>query len=125
MEWIQPDLVRAFQAEETDAYRICTFRDGWVERYGSDVLVSYQTAIAQERLTTELRLWSLSVGFNFTRVFARFLPKQNSGREAPRLITGDSSAPLQAMALERGLRYGIDFGAGYSTGLFVDQRHNR
>ena len=124
-EWIDAAQVQAFEAEETNAYRVCTFPDGWVDRYGSDALVSYKTPIAQERLTTELFLWSLSVKFKFTRVFARFLPKQNAEREAPKLVVGDAAAPLQSVAMERSLLYGTDFAAGYSVGLFVDQRHNR
>ncbi|MBA2744270.1 MAG: class I SAM-dependent methyltransferase, partial [Chthoniobacterales bacterium] len=124
-EWIDPALVKAFEAEGTDAYRICTYPDGWVERYGTDALVSYKTDVAQERLTTELYLWSLAVGFKFTRVFARFLPKQNAQRESPRLVVGDPAASLQTAAVERQLRYGIHFEGGYSVGLFVDQRNNR
>ena len=124
-EWIDAAQVRAFEAEQTDAYRVCTFADGWVDRYGSDALVSFKTPIAQERLTTELFLWSLSVNFKFTRVFARFLPKQNAEREAPKLVVGDPAADLQSVAMERALKYGVDFAAGYSVGLFVDQRNNR
>ena len=124
-EWVDAELVKAFEAEQTNAYRVCTFPDGWVDRYGSDAVVSYKTPIAQERLTTELFLWSLSVNFKFSRVFARFLPKQNAEREAPKLVVGDPAAPLKGVALERSLQYGIDFEAGYSVGLFVDQRHNR
>ena len=124
-EWIDAELVKAFEAEQTTAYRVCTFPDGWVDRYGSDALVSYKTPIAQERLTTELFLWSLSVNFKFTRVFARYLPKQNAEREAPKLVVGDPAASLQSVATERGLQYGVDFAAGYSVGLFVDQRNNR
>ena len=124
-EWIDPALVKAFEAEQTDAYRVCTAPEGWVERYGTDVLVSYQDDATRERLTTELYLWSLAVNFKFTRVFARFLPKQNAERESPRLVVGDPGSNLQTIALERGLRYGIDFAAGYSVGLFIDQRQNR
>lgn len=124
-EWIDPALVQAFEAEGTDAYRVCTYPDGWVDRYGTDVLVSYKTPTAQERLTTELYLWSLNVRFKFTRVFGRFLPAKNADRESPRLIVGDAATSLQGSAVERGLRYGIDFAVGYSVGLFVDQRHNR
>lgn len=124
-EWIDAAQVRAFEAEQTDAYRVCTFPDGWVDRYGPDALVSFKTPIAQERLTTELFLWSLSVNFKFARVFARFLPKQNAEREAPKLVVGDPAAGLQGVAVERGLKYGTDFAAGYSVGLFVDQRNNR
>ncbi|HMJ06644.1 MAG TPA: class I SAM-dependent methyltransferase [Chthoniobacterales bacterium] len=124
-EWIEPAQVQAFAEEQTDAYRLCTHEDGWAERYGSDVLISYKTEAAHERLTTELYLWSLAVEFKFTRVFARFLPKQNSERDVPRLVVGDTASNLQTIASEQSLRYGIDFASGYSVGLFVDQRHNR
>ncbi|MBA3272632.1 MAG: class I SAM-dependent methyltransferase [Chthoniobacterales bacterium] len=124
-EWIEPALVKAFEAEGTDAYRICTYPDGWVERYGSDVLISYKNDVVRERLTTELYLWSLAVGFKFSRVFVRFLPKHNAEREAPRLVVGDAGSVFRATAMERQLRYAIDFEAGYSVGLFVDQRQNR
>lgn len=123
--WIDPALVQAFEAEQTDAYRLCTFDDGWAERFGSDVLVSYKTEAAQERITTELYLWSRAVNFKFSRVFARFLPKKNSERDLPRLVVGDAGSNLQSTATERTLRYGIDFATGYSVGLFVDQRENR
>lgn len=124
-DWIEPALVESLKAEQTDAYRLCTYEEGWAERYGSDVLLSYKTEAAQERLTTELYLWSLAVNFKFTRVFARYLPKKNSERTAPRLVIGDAGSNLQTIATERMLRYGIDFESGYSVGLFIDQRQNR
>jgi 23S rRNA (cytosine1962-C5)-methyltransferase len=124
-EWIDPDLHRDFIAQQTDALRLCTAPDGWVERYGVDVLISHKTDAALEQLKTELCLWALNVDFKFRRVFARFLPKQNAEREAPALILGDLGTNLQSTALERHLSYGIDFSAGYSVGLFIDQRENR
>ncbi len=124
-EWIEPDLHRDFIAEQTDALRLCTCPDGWVERFGVDVLISHKNDMALERLKTELCLWALNVNFEFRRVFARFLPKQNADREAPHLVLGDPGTNLQSVATERMLRYGIDFGAGYSVGLFIDQRENR
>ncbi len=124
-EWIDLPAVQAFAEEQTDAYRLYTAPDGWVERFGDDVLISYKHDAAQERLKTELYLWSLSVAFKFKRVFARFLPRKNAERESPVLIVGDREAPLQTIARERGLKYHIDFGVGYSAGLFVDQRENR
>src|SRR5204863_4424100 len=120
-----PDLHRDFIAQQTDALRLCTCPDGWVERFGVDVLISYKTEAALERLKTELCLWALNVDFKFRRVFARFLPKQNAEREAPRLILGDPDTNFESTALERTLYYGIDFSAGYSVGLFIDQRENR
>jgi 23S rRNA (cytosine1962-C5)-methyltransferase len=124
-EWIDNALVKTFEAEQTDAYRLCTFEDGWVERFGNDVLVSYKTDVAQERLTTELYLWAVGNNFKFTRVFARFLPKQNAERQSPRLVVGDQSLSTDTIAMERCLRYAIDFDSGYSVGLFIDQRENR
>jgi 23S rRNA (cytosine1962-C5)-methyltransferase len=124
-EWIDPALHRNFVAEQTDAIRLCTCQDGWVERFGVDVLISHKNDAALERLKTELSLWALNVDFQFRRVFARFLPKKNADRETPRLILGDADANLQSTLLERTLRYGIDFGAGYSVGFFIDQRENR
>src|SRR5205823_4780343 len=32
---------------------------------------------------------------------------------------------LQTVVIENRLKFGIDFGAGYSVGLFIDQRQNR
>jgi 23S rRNA (cytosine1962-C5)-methyltransferase len=124
-EWIDPELHREFVAEQTDALRLCTGPDGWVERFGVDVLISHKTDAALERLKTELCLWALNVDFKFRRVFARFLPKQNADRQTPFMILGDPDTNLQSVALERNLSYGIDFGAGYSVGLFIDQRENR
>ncbi|MGZ5004639.1 MAG: hypothetical protein ACXWG7_03650, partial [Chthoniobacterales bacterium] len=100
-EWIDSALVKAFAAEQTDAYRLCTFDDGWVERFGSDVLVSHKTDAARERLTNELAIWSLANEFKFSRIFARFLPKQNAARAAPRLVVGDVQSNLQTIASER------------------------
>ncbi|PYJ10855.1 MAG: hypothetical protein DMF06_04685 [Verrucomicrobia bacterium] len=124
-EWIDPVLHQNLIAEQTDAIRLCTCPDGWAERFGVDILISYKNDAALNRLQTELCLWALNVDFHFRRVFARFLPKRNAEREAPRLVLGDPGTNLQSTAMERTLRYGIDFGAGYSAGLFIDQRENR
>jgi 23S rRNA (cytosine1962-C5)-methyltransferase len=123
--WIDPILLRDFRAEGTDAHRLCTVDDGWVERFGRDVLISFKRVLARERLVAELQSWASSVGFEFGRIFARFIPRKNEQREPPRLIFGDPGENLQTIATERHLRFGIDFGTGYSPGLFLDQRENR
>jgi 23S rRNA (cytosine1962-C5)-methyltransferase len=123
--WIDPDLLRDFQAEGTDAHRLCTIDNGWVERFGRDVLISFKRVLIRERLVEELQSWADSVGFRVRRVFARFIPRKNEQREPPRLVAGDPSKSLQAVATEWYLRFGIDFGTGYSPGLFLDQRENR
>src|SRR5438105_887910 len=117
--------MRDFEAEGTDAYRLWTIPDGWMERLGQDVLISFKNQEARERLTTEYFLWAKAMDFNAQRMFQRFLPKRNEEREAPRLILGDSNISSSGVVMERGLRFEIDFSGGYSVGLFIDQRENR
>jgi 23S rRNA (cytosine1962-C5)-methyltransferase len=123
--WIERQLMRDFEAEGTDAYRLWTIADGWVERLGRDVLVSFKNQAARERLTTQYFLWAEAMGFNAQRMFERFLPKRNQERQAPKLILGDSNISWRGLVMERGLRFKIDFSGGYSVGLFIDQRENR
>ena len=118
-------LLRDFHAEATDAHRLCTMEHGWVECFGQDVLISFRKVLTRERLLTELQSWASSVGFHVRRVFARFVPRKNQQREPPRLVCGDPAENLETIATERHLRFGIDFGMGYSPGLFLDQRENR
>jgi 23S rRNA (cytosine1962-C5)-methyltransferase len=124
-QWIDASLLRDFEAEGTDAHRLCTVGDGWVERFGRDVLISFKKVLARERLIQELPSWAKIVRFDVGRIFARFIPRKNEEREPPSLIFGDPHGNLQTIAIERHLKFGIDFGAGYSAGLFVDQRENR
>jgi 23S rRNA (cytosine1962-C5)-methyltransferase len=123
--WIDATLLRDFEAGGTDAHRLCTIEDGWVERFGGDVLISFKRVLARERLIEQLRSWATTVRFDFGRIFARFVPRKNEEREAPLLTFGDAGENLQTIATERYLKFGIDFRAGYSVGLFVDQRENR
>ena len=123
--WIDSSLIRDFQAEGTDAYRLCTIGDGWVERFGQDVLISFKRVLDRQRLIAELKSWASSVTVQVRRVFARFVARKSEEREPPCLICGNPAENLQTIATERHLRFGIDFGAGYSPGLFLDQRENR
>jgi 23S rRNA (cytosine1962-C5)-methyltransferase len=124
-EWIDEDLLRDLEMEGTNAHRLCTEGDGWVERFGSDVLISYKTELARDRFTAEFGSWRQSMGITPRNVFVRFLPKKNEERETPTLLLGAADESLQTIATENHLKFGIDFGAGYSVGLFVDQRENR
>jgi 23S rRNA (cytosine1962-C5)-methyltransferase len=124
-KWIDAALLRDFDAEGTNAHRLCTTEDGWVERFGRDVLISFKRVLARERLIQELQSWASRVRFEFGRIFARFVPRKNEERESPRLIFGNPAENLQTIATERHLKFGIDFGAGYSVGFYCDQRANR
>ena len=123
--WIDQQLLRNFQGERTSAHRLCTATDGWVERFGPDILVSYRKNATRDRLMAEFFSWSKSANFQFNRVFGLLLLKQHEARETPRLLFGNSDEHLQTVVLERELKFRIDFEAGYSVGLFLDQRENR
>ena len=125
MGWVDPGLLRDFQSEGTDSHRLCTMDDGWVERFGSDVLISFKKVFARERLLEELQAWTDSVSLPVRRVFARLIPTRSERREPPVLVVGDPSESLQGVATEWYLRFRIDFATGYSPGLFLDQRENR
>jgi len=124
-DWIDRALLAAFETEGTTAHRLCTIDDGWAERFGADTLISFRTDAARDRLVSELAAWTKSLDFQIDRVFGRFLPRKNEERETPKLLVGNESESLQTIASENDLKFEIDFGAGYSVGLFVDQRENR
>src|SRR4029079_3747053 len=84
--WIDGALLEKFTAEGTDAHRLCTINDGWVERFGRDILISYKNTSARDRLILELYFWRNSIDFEVSRVFGRFLPKKNEEREKPQLL---------------------------------------
>ena len=123
--WISGAQHAAFAAAGTNAHRLCSTADAWVERFADDVLVSYQSEAARERALAGLREWSVATGFAPARVFGKYLPRQNEERRAPVLLAGDPTAPLLTVVEENGMRFGLDFAAGYSAGLFIDQRANR
>jgi 23S rRNA (cytosine1962-C5)-methyltransferase len=118
-------LIRDFQAEGTDAHRLCTTEDGWVERFGDDILISFKRVLVRERFIQELKEWANGIPFKVGRIFARLVPRKSEQREPPRLMSGNPAENLQTIATERHLKFGIDFGAGFSAGLFPDQRENR
>src|ERR1700738_1258299 len=124
-DWIDRGLLEAFETEGTDAHRICTIEGGWAERFDRDILISFRTTAARDRLVHELNEWSKSVEFPTSRGFPRFFPKKNEERETPKLIIGNKGENLETSATEHHLKFGIDFGAGYSVGLFVDQREKQ
>ena len=124
-DWIDFGLVRDFAAEKTEAYRLCTKAGGWVERYGPDASFPTRRKSRAKKFCTSWRSGRLLANQKFERVFGRYLPKQNAERNPPVLLSGDAGAPLQRTVLERGVCFALDFGAGYSAGLFIDQRENR
>src|SRR5204862_6843138 len=93
--WIDASLFRDFQAEGTDAHRHCTMEDGWVERFGHDILIASKGVLVRERLIQELKEWAYGIPFKLERIFDRFVPRKSELREPPRLISGNPTENLQ------------------------------
>jgi 23S rRNA (cytosine1962-C5)-methyltransferase len=125
LEWISPAFWTALAGEGTDAHRLASAPGAWLERFGEDILLSYQTEAACAAALAEIEVRCGHYAFQPRRVFGKFLPTHAAERGAPTLLRGDASLPLETEAVEAGVRYGLDFGVGYSAGLFIDQRANR
>lgn len=123
--WLKPAQLAAFATAQTDAHRLCSHPDGWVERLGDDVLVCYKHENVRDFFLGELAEWSAETKWSPARVFGKYLPKFNDERIAPTLLEGDETLPMVTTVTENGVRYSLDFEAGYSHGLFLDQRANR
>lgn len=122
-EWISAAEVDRLGTEGTSAHRVWTGWDAWIERLGDDFLISSPNG--DVTMAGELREWAGTIGLRMGRVFGRRLVKQPGERDVPRLLEGGAGEELGGVVSERGLRFSVDFAAGYSVGLFCDQRKNR
>jgi 23S rRNA (cytosine1962-C5)-methyltransferase len=104
---------------------LATGPETWLERFGADLLLSYRTDRGREAALLELDERCAAYSFTPARVFGKYLPLHASERGAPALLRGKTGAPLETEVTEAGVKYGLDFGGGYSAGLFIDQRENR
>jgi 23S rRNA (cytosine1962-C5)-methyltransferase len=125
LRWIDLKQLERFAAEQTDAHRLASSREVWIERFGEDALINYQRNDSLTTVLQSLKDWNSEARLSIRRIFGRFIPRQNDDRSAPVLLEGDPSLPLTTTVRESGLNYGLDFAAGYSVGLFLDQRANR
>jgi 23S rRNA (cytosine1962-C5)-methyltransferase len=125
LEWISPAVWSALAAEGTDAHRLASGPEMWLERFGHDVLLSYQTEAGRDAVLAELDQRCAVYSYRPLRVFGKLLPRHASERSAPGLLRGDAGGSLETEVSEAGARYGLDFAGGYSAGLFLDQRANR
>jgi len=125
LAWISPAVWAALAAEGTDAHRLASGQAAWLERFGQDVLLSYQTEAGRDAVLAELDARCAVYSFRPVRVFGKYLPQQAAERGAPVLLRGEAGSSLETEVSEAGVRYGLDFAGGYSAGLFIDQRANR
>ena len=123
--WLKPAQLAALTAAGTTAHRIASGPDGWIERLGDDALICFKSDAARDDLAAALGEWCKTTAWQPHRIFVKFLPRQNQDRIAPTLLSGDPSLPFTTTVTEAGARYALDFAAGYSHGLFLDQRANR
>ncbi len=92
------------------------FPNLFLERYGERLLLSTRH---DELLTSPLRQELNKLGQS---VYWKHLNQHQ--KTAPEHLTGpEVTEPFTI--LENGVRYRIDFSAGYSQGIFLDQRNNR
>jgi len=125
IEWISPAVWSALAVEGTNAHRLASGAEIWLERFGYDVLLSYQTEPDRDAVLAEID--SRCAGYSYCpeRIFGKYLPHHASERGAPVLLRGEAGGSLETEVGEAGVRYGLDFAGGYSAGLFIDQRANR
>lgn len=121
---ITPEEAAKLAAEGTTAHRLWTGYDSWVERFSEDYLISSPGVDEGREIAARLPDWLGGLGLSARRVFVRRLVKQPGAEDKPEQIAGPGLPP-EMVVHERGLRFGIDFSAGYSAGLFCDQRDNR
>lgn len=123
--WIGAQTWGGLKAQDTNAHRLATGREWWLERFGDDLLLSHQTEAGRDQAREELAAHLGSYDFKLARLFGKYLPQQAAERRAPLLLQGSAELPLETVVREAGASYGLDFAAGYSAGFFIDQRENR
>jgi 23S rRNA (cytosine1962-C5)-methyltransferase len=116
---------------ETNALRLihgsADAQPGWyVDRFG-DVLLSQSAGPITREQREQLETWLSALGCQaaYHKILLRQPDHpQSPSSVAPQLVLGHPQATV-IHVLENGVRYQIDLKAGYSVGLFLDQRDNR
>ncbi len=120
MDWISPDQWSRLADDATDAHRLANAKDGWLDRYGDWILWSGGKPPRVESLRTEV---TQRYGFAPRGYLARELVKKATDQKPAELLAGEE--PGEITVREGGLRYLVEPGGGYSSGLFLDQSRNR
>lgn len=120
MDWIEAGHWEALATGQTDAHRVATGKDGWLDRYADWILWSGGKPPRVETLRDEL---GGRYGFAPRGFLARELVRKASEQKPAALIAGEE--PGEITVQENGLSYLVEPAGGYSSGLFLDQRLNR
>ncbi|WPX41107.1 class I SAM-dependent methyltransferase [Akkermansia sp. N21116] len=108
--------------ENTDSFRVIDGEaDGYpklfIDRFGDRTLISTRDRDIPHQLLQQ-------IVSEAGPVYHKRLDQDDKQPPVPIAHAGDST-PLQFHIVEQGVRFLIDMGAGYSQGIFLDQRDNR
>lgn len=126
--WISSQLLKSLESDGTSAHRLYHNGAVWVERLGSDVIISHPTKFKAERLINELHSWADQNNLSLQRIYTRLRPDKEQGRVEPVVAWQNESSeelPLESIVEERNLKVQVIPSGGYASGIFIDQRENR
>ncbi len=122
--WIGTGALAAFAAAGTTLHRLFSGSDGWIERLGRDLLISWSSPETLPSLLAELEDRRGELSLPIDRIFLRKRWEQGKSAKLA-ILSGDPTLPMATTAAENGLSFRLRFDAGESTGFFLDQRGNR
>ncbi|WP_196799527.1 class I SAM-dependent methyltransferase [Verrucomicrobium sp. 3C] len=122
--WVGPEQIAALVATGTTMHRLFSGRDGWIERLGRDLLISWNSPETLRSLLSELEGRRSQLALSIDRIFLRKRWERRESSELA-LVSGSPVLPMATTAKENGLSFRLRFDAGESIGFFLDQRENR
>ena len=100
--------------------------EGWIERFNDDALISYKEDAARDLLHAELQAWSAATEFSVPAHLWKIHSAAERRPHRPHPFWKETRRfPLKPSSRKHGIKFGVDFAAGYSCGFFIDQRANR
>ncbi|MCF7668381.1 MAG: class I SAM-dependent methyltransferase [Verrucomicrobia bacterium] len=119
---ISPELTGAYRLFNGESVEFT----GWnIDRFGEYALSEAESALTSrqhevlERIRRELSLKGI-----YHKTLLKHVRRTDSEDASPECVLGEA-APDSWVVKENALKFRISFSAGYSTGLFLDQRDNR
>jgi len=124
LTWLPPHHAAEIKASDSDAFRLAFSGDAAVDRYGDVAQVSARDSGDLREIIRELvDRWGDYSDNPLLGIYGRELVHNPTLENRPYVLWGKPSS--DSIATELGFRYRLDFSAGYSCGLFLDQRANR
>ncbi len=122
--WPEHSRLRQLADQGTDAFRVWSCREGWIDWLAGRVLISAVYPEAPEEWICKLRSWVSEVSETpIQSIHYRRLVQGPGENNKPLKLWGEESGEFTVR--ENGMAFQIDLTGGYSTGLFLDQRIHR